>query len=126
MNPPPNPATRTIIRDTSRRDTLIAVSIGLLLLAFVGVGIVKMGSPEKGNKLSGEIVKKIFTPQKERQVSFSGRKIEGVKEIAGEYVLQIRVPPDNRIYDVPVEQAVYESKKVGDTLTFLRPASEQR
>lgn len=126
MSPPPNPPARTVIRDTSRRDTLIAVSIGLLLLLFVGVGIMKMGSPVKGNKLSGEIVKKIFTPMKERQVSFSGRKIEGVKEIAGEYVLQVRVPPGGRIYDVPVEQAVYESKKVGDSLTFLRPASEQR
>jgi hypothetical protein len=27
---------------------------------------------------------------------------------------------------VPVEQYVYESKKVGDSLTFIRPRSEQK
>ena len=32
----------------------------------------------------------------------------------------------HRTYDVPVEKPVYESKKNGDALTFLRPPSEQR
>jgi hypothetical protein len=84
-----------------------------------------MSPPVPGNKLTGTVIEKVFTPQKERQVSFSGRKIEGVKEIAGEYVLKVRVEPDKRIYEVPVEQPVYDSKKVGDTLTFIRPPSEQ-
>lgn len=126
MNPPPSKPVRPIIPDTHRRDNLIAFGAGLVLLIFVLYGVMQMGSPVKGNKLTGEIVEKVFTPQKERQVSFSGRKIEGTKEIAGEYVLKVRVPPDNRIYEVPVEDSVYESKKVGDSMTFLRPASEQK
>jgi hypothetical protein len=38
----------------------------------------------------------------------------------------VRVEAENRTYDVPVEQPVYESKKVGDSLTFIRPRSEQK
>jgi len=125
MNPPPSKPARVVIPDHSWRNTLIAVGAGILVLIFVGLGVWKMGSPEQGNKLTGEIVEKVFTPLAERQVSFSGRKIEGVKEIAGEYVLRVRVEAQQRTYEVPVEQYVYESKKVGDSLTFIRPQSEQ-
>jgi hypothetical protein len=126
MKPPPANHAHVVIRDTHRRDNLIAVGAGLLLLVFVGYGVMHMGSPVKGNKLTGEIVEKVFTEQKERQITFSGRKIKEAREIAGEYVLKVRVPPDNRIYEVPVEEPVYLSKKVGDTMTFMRPPSEQR
>ena len=122
MNPPP---ARPVIPNTTKRDALIAVVVGLVVLIFVGYGVVHMSRPVAGNKLTGTVIEKVFTPLKERQVSFSGRKIQSVKEIAGEYVLKVRVEPDKRIYEVPVEQPVYDSKKVGDTLTFIRPASEQ-
>ncbi len=126
MNPSPSSSERPVIRETGRRDTLIAVAVGLILLAFVGYGVMQMGSPVQGNKLSGAIVEKVFIPMKEKQVSFTGRRIEGVREVAGEFILKVRVPPDDRIYEVPVEEPVYLSKKVGDTLTFLRPPSEQK
>jgi hypothetical protein len=125
MNPPPGNPARVVIRDHSWRNTFIAVGIGIVLLVFVGYGVMHMGSPVTGNKLTGTITEKVFTPQKERQISFSGRKIEGVKEIAGEYMMKVRVEAQNRTYEVPVEQYVYESKKVGDSLTFIRPRSEQ-
>jgi len=105
---------------------MIAIGVGTLLMIFIGYGLMHMGSPVKGNRLTGTIVEKIFTPQKEQQVTFSGRKIEGVKEIAGEYVLKVRVDVQNRTYDVPVEAAIYNTKKVGDPLTFIRPPSEQK
>ena len=128
MNPPPEqkqPA-RVVIVEHTWRNTLIAVGFGLVLMVFVGYGIIKMGSPVAGNKLTGTIVEKVFIPQPERQVSFTGRKIEGTKEIAGEYVFRVRIEAQNRTYDVPVESFVYDSKKVGDPLTFIRPPSEQR
>jgi hypothetical protein len=123
---PPTPPKRVIIEDHTWRNTLIAVGAGIVVLIFVGYGVLQMGSPVKGNKLTGTIVEKVFTEQKESQVAFSGRKIEGVKEIAGEYVLRVRVEVQKRTYDVPVEQYVYDSKKVGDPLTFIRPPSEQK
>jgi hypothetical protein len=124
MNPPAKGP--LVLPSTTKRDALIAAIAGIIVLAFVGYGIVHMASPVQGNKLSGTIVEKIFIPQKEERINFSGRRIEGTKEIAGEFILKVRVDPDGRIYEVPVEEPQYHSKKVGDTLIFLRPPSEQR
>ncbi len=123
MNPSPP---RVVIPGTTKREALVAVIAGLLVLAFVGYGIVHMSSPVVGNKLTGVIVEKAFTPQKERMIDFNGRKIERTREIDGEYLLKIRVEEENRIYEVPVEKPVYQSKKAGDSMTFMRPESEQR
>lgn len=114
-----------VVPSTGRRDALIAIVAGLFVLAFIAYGVMHMAAPVTGNKLTGVILEKSFTPQKERQVSFSGKHIEGTKEIAGEFVLKVRVEAQNRTYEVPVEQALYDSKKVGESVTFLRPLSEQ-
>jgi hypothetical protein len=121
---PPKPAP-FVVPSTGRRDAIIAIILGSIILTFIGYGVMHMAAPVTGNKLTGTVIEKIFTPQKERQVSFSGRRIEGTKEIAGEFVLKVRVEEQKRTYEVPVEQEVYEAKKVGDSLTFLRPPSEQ-
>jgi hypothetical protein len=123
VNPP---APRVVIPSTTKRDALVAIVAGLLVLAFVGYGIMQMSRPVAGNKLTGVIVGKTFTPQKEQQIDFSGRKIERTREIDGEYVLKVRVEAEQRVYEVPVEKPMYESKKEGDAMTFLRPESEQR
>ncbi|MEP6669967.1 MAG: hypothetical protein ABJF10_12485 [Chthoniobacter sp.] len=115
-----------VVPSTGRRDALIAIIAGLLILAFMAYGMMHMAAPVTGNKLTGTILEKTFTPQKERQVSFNGGHIEGTKEIAGEFLFKVRVEDQKRTYEVPVEQPVYESKKVGDQMTFLRPPSEQR
>jgi hypothetical protein len=36
------------------------------------------------------------------------------------------VESENRTFEVPVEKEVFEAKNLGDSLTFLRPESEQR
>jgi len=126
MNPPPpGKPTRVIVPSTAKRDAIVAGLIGLVVLLFVGYGVMHMSQPVTGNKLTGTVIEKVFTPQKEQQVSFNGRHIEGAKEIAGEYVLKVRVEEQKRTYEVPVEQPVYDAQKVGDSLTFLRPPSEQ-
>lgn len=124
MNPTPP---RVILPDTKRRDTLIAIGIGAVLLVFVALGLMTMSKPhESANTLVGVVVARQFTPQKEQQVSFSGRKLEGTKEIEGEFVLKVKVEKENRTYDVPVEKRIYDAKTVGDKLEFVRPPSEQR
>ncbi len=123
MNPPPP---RVVLPSTTKRDALFATLAGLLVLGFVAFGVVHMSRPVQGNKLTGVLVEKTFAPQKERQIDFSGRKIQKTREIDGEYLFKVRVEAQNRTYDVPVEKPMYEEKKVGDTVTFLRPESEQR
>ena len=123
MNPP---APRVVLPSTTKRDALVAIVAGLLVLLFVAYGIVQMSRPVAGNTLTGVVVEKVFTPQKEQIIDFSGRKITGTREIDGEYVLKVRVEADKRVYEVPVEKPMYESKKEGDAVTFLRPESEQR
>ena len=120
------PASRVVIASTTKREALIAVLAGLLVLAFVGYGIFQMARPVAGNTLTGVVVGKVFTPQREQIIDFSGRKIERAREIDGEYVLKVRVEKGGRVYEVPVEKPVYEGKKEGDSITFLRPESEQR
>ena len=118
---------KVVVPTMTRRDALIAIVAGLLILSFVGYGVLSMAKPhESRNILVGVVVEKQFTPQKEEQVSFSGRRIEGVKQIDGEYVLKVRVEKENRAYDVPVEKPVYQSRKVGDKLEFVRPSSERK
>jgi hypothetical protein len=124
MNPPPAKAP-LIVPNTSKRDAVVAGLIGLVVLAFVAYGIFHLAQPVAGNKLTGTVIEKVFTPQKERQVSFTGRRLEEAKEIAGEYVLKVRVESEKRTYEVVVEKPVYETKNLGDSLTFLRPPSEQ-
>jgi hypothetical protein len=122
-----SPEPRVIIPDTKRRDTIIAVVVGAILLLFVAFGVKTMSKPHpSANTLTGVVVAKQFTPMKEQQVSFSGRKLEGTKQIDGEYVLKVRVEKENRTYDVPVEKPVYQGKNEGDTIEFVRPPSEQR
>jgi hypothetical protein len=121
-----SPDPRVVVPNTSVRDAILAIVAGLLVLAFVLYGIFTMAKPGTGNRLTGVVVAKHFTPQPEQQITFSGRKLEGAKEIDGEYLLEVRVEEEKRTFQVPVEKPLYESRKVGDSLTFVRPPSEQK
>lgn len=125
MNPPPAKPARFVVPSTARRDAVIGSIVGILVLIFVGYGVMHMAAPVTGNKLTGILIEKVFTPRKERQVTFDGRRLESSREIAGEYLFKVRVEAQKRTYEVPVEQQLYEAKQVGDSVTFLRPESEQ-
>jgi len=125
MNPSPPP--KVTLPSTRVRDTIIALGLALLVLGFIGYGIRHMAQPVQGNKLTGVVVEKKFVPLKEQMVEFSGRAIKGVKESEGEHILRVKVESEKgRVFEVPVEKSLYDFKKVGDALTFMRPPSEQR
>ena len=109
MNPLPP---RLVLPDHTKRDALWATAIGLMILAFLAYGIWQIARPVlvRGNERTGVIVGKKFTPVRERQIRFSGKKIQGTQETDGEYLLEVRVAIENRLYEVPVEKAVYEGK----------------
>lgn len=122
----PNP--RTLIPDTSKRDALIAVGAGLVVLVLIIFGISLLGKQmarQKGNQLSGIIVEKHDAKQVEKEISF-GRKGLHSRETDSGYSFEIRVEKENRTYTVPVAKELYESRKVGDQQSFIRPPSEQR
>jgi hypothetical protein len=118
---------RVVIPSTTKRDALIAAVCGLLVLGFIIYGIGSMMSQNKqarSTTLTGVITEKQFTPAPEQQISVGGKGLR-IKQIDGEYVLKVRAGTEERVFDVPVQKNVYELKSVGDTLTFLKPASER-
>ncbi|HEX8312575.1 MAG TPA: hypothetical protein VF614_14730, partial [Chthoniobacteraceae bacterium] len=113
---PLNP--RTIVPNTTFRDALIGGACAVLILAFVIYGIMTMGSKPVGNRLTGTITERRFNPAPEQQIEF-GKKGMKAREIDGEHLFVVRVEAENRTYEVPVDKILYESRKVGDSLTFI-------
>jgi hypothetical protein len=125
MNPP-SPAPVPVKR-TTLRDAVIAGVFIIGFLALLAYGIMQLAEKPKGNVLTGEVVGREFKPLKEQFVEFSGNTLKRTRESEGEYTLKVRVDSEGgRLFDVPVSQAIYESKKPGDSLEFMRPLSEQK
>ena len=107
-----------MVPDTRLRDMLIAVGAGLTVLAFVAWAVVSLSSTPG---VEGVIVKKEFTAAPETQVTV-GRGGVTSREIAGEYVLDVRVPQEKgKIYRVYVNAADYRSHREGERYYFIRP-----
>ena len=122
----PNP--RAVIPNTSKRDTLIAVSAGLIVLVLIVFGISllsKQMARQESNKLTGVIVAKHDAKQTEKEISF-GRKGLSARDTDTGYTFDVRVEKEDRTYTVPVVREIFEAKKVGDQQSFIRPPSEQR
>ena len=122
----PNP--RAAVPSTSKRDTIIAVLAGLLVLALIVMGMSMLNKStalQQSNQLSGVIVAKNDAGQVEKEISV-GRGGLKAKEVDSGYSFDIRVEKENRTYTVPVNRDLFESKKVGDEQSFIRPPSEQR
>lgn len=114
-----------VIPSTTRRDALIAGLAGVLVLAFMVFGVmtfVFQSQKAQSAKVTGVILERQFTPAPEQEISVGGKGLK-VKNIEGEFLLKVRVDNEPEPFEVPVTKAIYESKKNGDSLTFLRPAS---
>ncbi|MEO8353171.1 MAG: hypothetical protein ABI680_15685 [Chthoniobacteraceae bacterium] len=112
---------------STRLEFLFAVVCGVGVLAFIIYGVMTMGSRQEAantNTLTGEVVAKNFVPAPEQQVTFGAKGVKS-RQIAGEYVLEVRVASEQRTFHVPVDRITYEAAKIGDRQTFLRPPSEQ-
>ena len=119
---------RPVIPQTTRRDTIVAVICGLLVLGFIGYGVIRMSSRQEAaatNVLTGKVVGKKFTPRPEEQISFGSKGVQA-RKTEGEYLLEVRVESEQRTFEVPVDALTYEAARLGDRQTFLRPPSEQK
>ena len=110
---------RLVVPDNSRRETIIAIVLGILLFVGIIYGIMNMGTGVAGKTLTGKIVLKEFKPQPEEQITI-GKSGVKMKSIDGEYSFEVDV--EGRVYIVWVQKEIYEAKKIGEEFTFPRPA----
>lgn len=123
----PAPQLRIVLQSTRFRDAVIGSLCALGIMGIILYGVLHVGEKPRGNTLTGRIVGKEFIPLKEQMVEFSGRRLKGTRESKGEFIVKVRVPSeDDRIYEVPVSETTYRIKNEGDSLTFVRPRSEQK
>ncbi len=113
---------------SNRRDFIVAVACGVGILGFVLYGIFSMRTNQREVSramLSGKIVEKSFKPAPEEQISFGNKGLK-TERIAGAFLLRVHVQEENRTFDVPVTESIYNSVGIGDNFTFGRPRSELR
>lgn len=123
--PPPG---RVIVKNTTFRDAVVAGIAGVLVLVFIGYGVMSFkrdSDRASSSTVVGTIVEKQFNPAPQEEISV-GRKGLRTKQIDGEYLMKVRVDGVAEPYEVPVTRATYESKSVGDSLTFIRPLSDAK
>lgn len=124
-----NPAKpRVITYGTPRRDLWIALGSGLAVLIFVVLGIAflsrEQGKPST-NQLTGTITAKHYSGEKASEITY-GKKGLSSRETESGYSFDILVAEEKRTYEVPVSKALYDSRKVGERQSFIRPPSEQQ
>ena len=118
---PPRP--RVVVPRVNRRDILIGVLIVIAAIGFITAAIFQSSKPP-GNLLTG-VVRERSAPAPRETLMTVSRK--GVTEKTADtgYSLKVWVESEKREYEVMVEKEIWDKKKTGDTLEFLRPPSEQ-
>lgn len=128
QNPTPSrpPVTRVVIKGWRFRDIALAVGIGLVAVGLVVFAIWQTNKPQKTNKLEGVITEKIATGQREQEISLGFKKGKLDRQVTDTgYHLKVKVRDIPEPYVVPVTKTVWEARKVGDNLEFMRPVSER-
>ena len=129
MNPKPAPSApqpprpRVVVPGVTRRDILIGVVIAIVGIGFITAAIFQSRQPP-GNLLTGVIRTKDAPGPRETLMTVSRKGVTEKTADTG-YSLKVWVESEKREYDVMVMKEIWEQKKIGDTLEFLRPPSEQ-
>lgn len=128
MNPKPvpsapQPRARVVVPRVNRRDIILGVIIALAVIAFIITAVLTSNRPP-GNLLTGEVRSKNDPGLKETLMTVSRKGVSEKTADTG-YSLKVWVESEKREYEVMVMKEVWEAKKIGDKLEFLRPPSEQ-
>ena len=113
-----------VVARVSKRDILIAIGIALAVLGFVVLAIYSTGTEKPKNTVSGIVTGRRSTGERETLMNVSR---QGVKERTADtgYYLKVFVKEENRTYEVMVEKDLWQTRKDGERLDFLRPPAEQ-
>ncbi len=129
MNPNPAPSApqpprpRLVVSGVNRRDILIGILIAIVGITFITAAIFQSGK-SPGNLLTGVIRERSAPAPRETLMTVSRKGVTEKTADTG-YSLKLWVESEKREYEVMVEKEIWEKKKPGDTLEFLRPRSEQ-
>lgn len=126
--PPPASATKkpiVVASGLNKKDVILIVTIAAALIGFIVLAVLYSTKPPK-NTLRGVIQGKHATGERETLLNVSSRKGVSSQTVDTGYYLKVFVAEENRTYDVIVEKELWEKKKEGDTLDFLRPPNEQK
>ena len=104
----------------NRRDILLAIVILVGILGFVVAAIYSTGTAKNPNMLTGEIREKYKTGEQVRDLGVTDKIVN-----SGCY-LKVYVASVDKTYNVMLAESEWETKKVGDKVEFLRPASERQ
>ncbi len=132
-NPPGNPGgakkVLVVTGGLNRRDILLAIVIVVGLLGFVFAAIYSTGTAKNPNMLTGVIQEKYKTGEQVRDIVVSAEKgSRGITEkiVNSGCYLKVHVASVNKIYNVMLAESEWQTKKLGDKIDFLRPASERQ
>jgi hypothetical protein len=124
--PAPQPAAKQpiVVPRFTKKDIILVVVLAAVIIGFITLAIVNSTQRPK-NTLVGVVKGKHSTGERETLLDVSRKGVEG-KTVDTGYYLKVFVAEENRTYDVIVERELWEQKKEGDTLSFLRPPNEQK
>jgi hypothetical protein len=123
-SPAPQPGGRVVVR-SSRREILIGIAIGAVLLALVIVAVLNMGAKVSGKGLTGRITEKHFTPEEPSTEITIGKGGVSRREVDGTCKFVVWVEAEKKYYTIwDVPKSAYESHKVGDDYYFIRPSKK--
>lgn len=108
-----------------RRDIIIIIALVVALIGFILLAIYDSTKPPK-NMLKGVIQGKESTGERETEFDVRPRKGVSSKTVDTGYYLKVFVPEENRVYTVIVEKELWDQKKEGEPMEFLRPPNEQK
>jgi hypothetical protein len=110
-----------VVKSDTRREWIIGIGVGIALLALLIWGVLAMSKDASNDSLlTGTITAKHFEPKPpEEQITVGSGGLDR-RDVDGIYTVEVRTR-DGKTYTVYLEKALYEGRKVGDDLTFLRP-----
>ena len=121
---PPPKKPLVIASGLTKRDVLLIIVILVGIIGFI-VAAVMYSTRKPKNTLSGIVKGRSATGEREVLLDVRPRKGVSSKTVDTGYYLEVFVPEENRTYKVIVEKELWEKKKEGDHLDFLRPSEEQ-
>jgi hypothetical protein len=114
------PSSRVVIQKHPKQDLIIGLAVGLAVLGFVLFAVLSFNKQVGGLGKPGVVTEKLFLPEAETQITIGK---DGVKreEIAGKYILRVKLDYTGEIYNVYVDSARYARYKEGDRYMVLQP-----